>query len=176
MPRVRQWSTSTVTSLTSAAISLQDTLSVLGEGPNVTVLRTRAFFALAHEGDVVPPFNLGNPQDAVVLRVLAGTIDDPPDPDWPNFVAPFDDTIFHGFVWQPGVYVPANPDFGRPEHFFSNAYLAQGIADSAARRHFEGTHDIVNRIFLGPGPEGTGTVEPDFVAQGWIRTLIEYDA
>lgn len=141
---------------------------------NPTVLRTRAFAALAYANPNIAPYYPGNSLSPQVFRVLLSDAASPPDPGWPAETSGPDDVIFDSLIWYTQFYVPASLDLTRPESIFAVATPAGGICDSAGQRTFPGgSVDVRVDWYTGPAPDTGAVADPLFTVHTWIRCLIE---
>jgi len=158
--------------------STQET-SILGDvtltGPPIrdpTILRTRAHATLATSSFDLPPVTSNNPYAGTVIRLRVTPSDELPDFGW-EFEPSGEDNAMHGVEWSTGLYIPANPDFGRPERTHSNGWPAGGMIDAHGGRHFAGLIDLSLSYYIGPAQGALSGAEPEFVAALWARVLVE---
>lgn len=175
MARAKGWYTHTLVSGSEAGTDALGDFTIASSLVNPTVLRTRAFAALAFADLNGPPFNPGNAYSPLVLRLVITSADDPPESGWEIETQGIDDVTYHPLVWDAGLYVPASLDLSRPELVFSNAALAGGVVDVKSERHFDGDTDVLVSFFIGPGAGGGSVADSEWTGQLWVRCLIEAD-
>ena len=175
MTRAKGWYTETLVSGSVAGVDALGDFTIASSLVNPTVLRTRAFAALAFADLNGPPFNPGNSYSPLVLRLVITTADDPPESGWQTLQQGIDDVTYHPLVWDAGLYVPASLDLTRPEAVFSNAALAGGVVDVKSERHFDGDVNVLVSFFMGAGAGGGSFADPSWTGQLWVRCLIEAD-
>jgi hypothetical protein len=153
--------------------AFEETLGLDTSLVDPTLLRTRAFVAIAAATGPVAPFYPGNSSNPFGFRILCTASDDTPPSGWHENADAYDDVTFHPLIWNSGLWVPENTDFGRPEASFWTAAPAGGIADSQAMRKFTGTVTPTWSLYVGPLVTNDSGANPEFTMQVWIRGLFE---